>query len=72
MFKGYTMNQGILPLELERKLQENDIVHCLVEEIPDEAFAGFFRKTGCPFCSSYTKAKEGNNRKIYFNKKREE
>lgn len=51
MFKDYTMNQVILPLDLERKLQENDIafaVHHLVEQIPNEAFAGFLRKTGCP------------------------
>jgi transposase len=45
------MNQVILPLNLEMKLQENDIafaVHHLVEQIPDDAFAGFLRKTGCP------------------------
>ncbi len=42
MFKHYTMNQVVLPLDLEIKLQENDIaytVHELVESIPDEAFA---------------------------------
>ncbi|MDB6354738.1 IS1182 family transposase [Trichococcus sp. K1Tr] len=51
MFKDYNMNQVVLPLELEIKLQENDIafaVHHLVEHIPDEAFAGFLQKTGCP------------------------
>ncbi|HEX6594726.1 MAG TPA: IS1182 family transposase [Bacillota bacterium] len=51
MFKHYTMNQVVLPLDLEIKLQENDIaytVHELVESIPDEAFAGFFRQTGRP------------------------
>ncbi|WP_216831869.1 IS1182 family transposase [Alkalihalobacterium elongatum] len=51
MFKHYTMNQLILPLDLEVKLQENDIayaVHDLVEQIPDEAFASFLRETGNP------------------------
>ncbi|TXL57380.1 transposase, partial [Cerasibacillus terrae] len=51
MFKHYTMNQVVLPLDLEIKLQENDIaytVHELVESIPDEAFAGFLRQTGRP------------------------
>ena len=51
MFKNYTMNQVILPLDLERKLQNHDIayaVHHLVESIPDEAFHEFFRETGRP------------------------
>lgn len=51
MFKQYTMNQVILPLDLEIKLQDHDIayaVHDLVEQIPDEAFNRFLRKTGCP------------------------
>ncbi|MDW8515756.1 transposase [Priestia flexa] len=51
MFKDYNMNQVVLPLDLEIKLQENDIafaVHHLVEHIPDEAFAGFLQKMGCP------------------------
>ncbi|HEX7065963.1 MAG TPA: IS1182 family transposase [Bacillales bacterium] len=51
MFKQYNMNQVVLPLDLEKKLQENDIayaVHDLVEQIPDEAFTGFLRETGCP------------------------
>ncbi|UFU00692.1 IS1182 family transposase [Radiobacillus kanasensis] len=51
MFKQYNMNQVILPLDLEIKLQENDIayaVHDVVEAIPDEAFTGFLRETGCP------------------------
>ncbi|MFB4165955.1 transposase, partial [Alteribacillus sp. JSM 102045] len=51
MFKHYTMNQVILPLDLEIKLQENDIAYAVndvVESIPDEAFTGFLRKTGCP------------------------
>jgi len=51
MFKYYTMNQIILPLDLEVKLQENDIAYAvnhLVEQIPDEAFASFLRETGKP------------------------
>ncbi len=51
MFKHYTMNQIVLPLDLERKLQENDIAYAVndvVEAIPDEAFDGFARETGCP------------------------
>ncbi|MER2007849.1 MAG: transposase, partial [Psychrobacillus sp.] len=51
MFKDYNMNQVVLPLDLEVKLQENDIafhIHHLVESIPDEAFKVFLRNTGCP------------------------
>ncbi len=51
MFKHYTMNQVILPLDLEIKLQENDIAYAvndIVEQIPDEAFADFLHETGCP------------------------
>src|SRR5690554_4883343 len=51
MFKYYTMNQVVLPLDLEIKLQENDIafaVNDLVESIPNEAFDIFVRRTGCP------------------------
>src|SRR5919205_1440436 len=51
MFKDYNMNQLILPLDLEVKLQENDIafsIHHLVESIPDGAFDSFLRHTGCP------------------------
>lgn len=51
MFKNYTMNQLILPLDIEMKLQANDIafhVHNLVESIPYEAFAPFLRNEGCP------------------------
>ncbi|QUE87895.1 MULTISPECIES: hypothetical protein [Exiguobacterium] len=39
------MNQLVLPLDLEVRLQENDIafaVHDLVEQIPDEAFEPFW------------------------------
>ncbi|MFD1706729.1 hypothetical protein ACFSCZ_08285 [Siminovitchia sediminis] len=46
MFKDYNMNQVVLPLDLEIKLQENDIayaVHDVVESIPDEAFTDFMR-----------------------------
>ncbi len=51
MFKYYNMDQVILPLDLEVKLQEKDIaytVNDLVEQIPDEAFASFLRETGNP------------------------
>lgn len=51
MFKNYNMNQVVLPLDLERKLQENDIafaIHELVESIPDDAFRVFYRETGRP------------------------
>ncbi len=45
------MNQVVLPLDLEVKLQNNDIafhVHHLVESIPNEAFVPFLRNEGCP------------------------
>ena len=51
MFKDYNMNQLILPLDLEVKLQKNDVafhVHHLVESIPQEAFESFIQHTGCP------------------------
>ena len=51
MFKNYNMNQIILPLDLEVKLQKDDIafhVHHLVESIPQEAFEPFLRNEGCP------------------------
>ncbi|NLN26355.1 MAG: IS1182 family transposase [Bacteroidetes bacterium] len=51
MFKDYNMNQLILPIDLEVKLQENDIayhIHHLVESIPNDAFGSFLRHTGCP------------------------
>ncbi|PZD83932.1 IS5/IS1182 family transposase, partial [Bacilli bacterium] len=51
MFKHYTMNQVVLPLDLEIKLKENDIafaIHDLVESIPEEAFEDFVRQTGRP------------------------
>lgn len=51
MFKDYNMNQLVLPLDLEIKLQENDIafhIHQLVESIPQEAFHSYQKATGCP------------------------
>ncbi|WP_141230064.1 IS1182 family transposase [Terribacillus saccharophilus] len=51
MFKHYTMNEVVLPLDMEWKLRENDIaftINQLVESIPDEAFDGFLRETGHP------------------------
>src|SRR5690625_3442761 len=51
MYQNYNMNQLVLPIDLEVKLQENDIafvVNDLVESIPNEAFDNFLRKTGRP------------------------
>ncbi len=51
MFKHYTMNQVILPLDLEVKLDKNDIafaINDLIESIPVESFEDFTRSTGCP------------------------
>ena len=51
MFKDYNMNQLVLPLDLEVKLQKNDVafsIHHLVESIPQEALEPFLRNTGCP------------------------
>ena len=51
MYKNYNMSQVILPMDLEMKLKETDIafhVHHLVESIPTEAFAPFYKATGCP------------------------
>lgn len=51
MFKDYNMNQLILPLNVEVKLQNNDIafhIHHLIESIPEEAIEPFLRNTGCP------------------------
>ena len=50
MYKDYNMNQIILPLNLEVKLDKNDIafaVNDLVESIPEESFKDFQRSTGC-------------------------
>ena len=51
MFKQYTMNQVVLPLDLEVILPKNDVafaVNDLVESIPEQAFDSFAQKTGCP------------------------
>ncbi|WP_054755038.1 IS1182 family transposase, partial [Piscibacillus salipiscarius] len=51
MFRHYNMNQVVLPLDLEIKLDKDDIafvVNDLVEQIPEEAFSSFSRDTGCP------------------------
>ncbi|MGV3464669.1 MAG: IS1182 family transposase [Heyndrickxia sp.] len=51
MFKNYTMNQLVLPVDLEVKLQDNDIafhIHHLIESIPHEALEQFLRNEGCP------------------------
>ena len=51
MFKDYNMNQLVLPLDLEVKIQNNDIafhVHQLVESIPQKAFEPFIQQEGCP------------------------
>ncbi|BAM48387.1 IS1182 family transposase [Amphibacillus xylanus] len=51
MYQNYNMNQLVLPIDLEVKLQENDIafvINDLVESIPEEAFENFLRKTGRP------------------------
>ena len=51
MYKNYNMNQLVLPINLEVKLQDNDIafvINDLVESIPDEVFDNFLRKTGRP------------------------
>ncbi|NRG46792.1 IS1182 family transposase [Bacillus sp. CRN 9] len=51
MFKDYNMNQLVLPLDLEVRLENSDIafhVHHLVESIPHEAFEPFVRTEGCP------------------------
>src|SRR5690606_23710499 len=51
MYKNYNMNQLVLPINLEVKLQDNVIafvINDLVESIPDEAFHNFLQKTGRP------------------------
>lgn len=51
MFKHYTMNQIILPLDIEIKLPKDNtafIVHDLVESIPNEVFDQLARQIGCP------------------------
>ena len=61
MYKNYNMNQVILPLDFEMKLAEKDIafsIHHLVESIPEEAFAPFYKATGCPSGSGAKKYKQ--------------
>lgn len=51
MFKDYNINQLVLPMDLEIKLQENDIafhINELVESIPQKALVPFIREEGCP------------------------
>lgn len=51
MYKNYNINQLVLPLNLEIKIQENDIakhVNNLVESIPKKAFDKYYKETGCP------------------------
>ena len=86
MYKNYNINQLVLLLNLEIKIQDNDIakhVNNLVESIPQKAFSKYYKETGCPayhprmmlkilYRSQCCKAKEGNNRKISVNVKREQ
>ena len=51
MYKNYNINQLDLPLNLEIKIQDNDIarhVNNLVESIPEKAFDKYYKETGCP------------------------
>ena|SRR5699024_4605253 len=51
MFKNSTMKQVILPLNLEVKLDKNDIAFAtndLIQSIPEEYFEDFTLSTGCP------------------------
>ena len=51
MYRDYTMKQLVLPMDLEIKLQENDVafhIHHLVESIPEKAFEGFYKTEGAP------------------------
>ena len=51
MYKNYNINQLVLPLNLEIKIQDNDIakhVNNLVESIPQKAFSKYYKETGCP------------------------
>lgn len=70
MFIHYTMNQVVLPLELEIKCQENDIafaIHDLVESIPDEAFEDFLRY----WATSLSSTDAGKNYIVWVNVVRE-
>lgn len=49
LYKNYNINQLALPLDLEIKLDEKDIVfaiHHLIESIPEEAFHSFKKEQG--------------------------
>lgn len=51
MYKNYNINQLVLPLNLEIKIQDNDIarhINNLVEGIPKKAFDKYYKETGCP------------------------
>ena len=51
MFKDYNINQLVLPMDLEIKLQENDIafyINKFVESIPQKTLKPFIRAEGCP------------------------
>lgn len=51
MYKNYNINQLVLPLNLEIKIQDNDIarhINNLVESIPKKAFDKYYKETGCP------------------------
>ncbi len=49
LYKIYNINQLVLPLDLEIKLEEKDIafaLHHLVKSIPEEAFHSFKKEQG--------------------------
>ena len=49
MYRDYNINQLVLPLNLEIKIQDNDIskhVNNLVESIPKKAFEKYYKETG--------------------------
>ncbi len=51
MYKEYNINQIYLPLNIEIKLEENDIafaINQLIESIPDEIYTTYAATTGCP------------------------
>lgn len=51
MYQNYNMNQVVLPLDLEVKIPENDLVkavNALVESIPDDLFYLVEKRTGRP------------------------
>lgn len=53
LYKNYNINQLILPLDIEIKLEKNDIafvIHHLVESIPEEAFHVFRKTQGATAC----------------------